>query len=214
MYRERPSRLPGAVLWTQDTPGTVRVLPDGCMDLIRAGDRFLVAGPDTTAALVQMPEPLSGIRFPPGLAPFLLGVPASEVRDQRPDLADVRRLPPAAGLEELALRLAVDSEIPRWADALVLTLRQGGRVQQIADDLGWSARRLHRKCLHAFGYGPSALGAILRFQRALNLAAGRPLATAATEAGYADQAHLARETRRLAGVTMTQLRRESAQLEA
>ena len=214
MYRERPSRLPGAVLWTQDTPGTVRVLPDGCMDLIRVGDRFLLAGPDTTAALVQMPEPLSGIRFPPGLAPFLFGVPASAVRDQRPDLTDIRRLPRAAGLDELALRLAADSEIPRWANALVLTLRQGGRIGQMADDLGWSARQLHRKCLHAFGYGPSVLGGILRFQRALELGAERPLAAAAAEAGYADQAHLARETRRLAGVTMTQLRRESAQLQA
>ena len=214
MYRERPSRLPGAVLWRQDTPGTVRVLPDGCMDLMVAGDRLLLAGPDTTAALVHTPQPLSGIRFPPGLAPFLLGIPASAVRDQRPDLAEVRRLRPAADLEELALRLAADSEIPRWTDALVLALRQGGRIDRIADDLGWSARQLHRKCLHAFGYGPSVLGGILRFQRAMALARTRPWANAATAAGYADQAHLARETRRLAGVTMTQLRRESAQLQA
>src|SRR6266508_1352297 len=49
MYRERPSRLPGAVVWQSDPATGVRVLPDGCMDLLWNGTDLLVAGPDTTA---------------------------------------------------------------------------------------------------------------------------------------------------------------------
>jgi AraC-like DNA-binding protein len=47
---------------------------------------------------------------------------------------------------------------------------------------------------------------VLRFQRALRLArAGGRLVDVAVVSGYADQAHLARESRRLAGVPITQL---------
>jgi len=44
---------------------------------------------------------------------------------------------------------------------------------------------------------------VLRFQRALGLVrAGRAFADAAIDAGYADQPHLAREVRALAGVPL------------
>jgi AraC-like DNA-binding protein len=47
---------------------------------------------------------------------------------------------------------------------------------------------------------------VLRFQRALRLArAGGRLADVAAVVGYADQAHMARDTRRLAGVPLTDL---------
>lgn len=58
----------------------------------------------------------------------------------------------------------------------------------------------------AFGYGPSVLRRVLRFRMALRLAArGTPFATVAARAGYADQAHLAREVRALAGVPLGRL---------
>jgi len=36
MYRERPSRIGGSVVWHRDAGavGVVRVLPDGCIDVI------------------------------------------------------------------------------------------------------------------------------------------------------------------------------------
>src|SRR6478609_7509048 len=93
MYRERPSRIGGSVAWHRDagSPGLVRVLPDGCIDLIASDDgRLFVAGPDTVAQLYAgRGEALDAIRFGPGLAPVLLGVPASELRDRRVELADV-----------------------------------------------------------------------------------------------------------------------------
>jgi AraC-like DNA-binding protein len=62
---------------------------------------------------------------------------------------------------------------------------------------------LHRRSLAAFGYGPKLLGRILRLNRALDLArAGTPYATVAAQAGYADQAHLSRDVKQLAGVPL------------
>ncbi|MGV9612777.1 helix-turn-helix domain-containing protein, partial [Nocardia xishanensis] len=60
-----------------------------------------------------------------------------------------------------------------------------------------------RRSLAAFGYGPKMLARILRLQRALAVAsAGTPPADTAIAAGYADQAHLARDMRELAGMPL------------
>jgi AraC-like DNA-binding protein len=72
----------------------------------------------------------------------------------------------------------------------------------ILDRLDISPRTLRRRCQEAFGYAPKTLDRILRFQRFLGLARQRAeprLADLAFEAGYADQAHLTREVRRLSG---------------
>src|SRR5207245_6760009 len=52
---------------------------------------LLVAGPDTTAQVTDMPAgtEIVGLRFQPGAAPPLLGVPASALVDARPDAAAV-----------------------------------------------------------------------------------------------------------------------------
>ncbi|MGC9380627.1 helix-turn-helix domain-containing protein [Streptomyces sp. MH13] len=224
MYAERASRLTGAVVWTDTptAPGTGRVLPDGCMDLLWYDGRLLVAGPDTRAHVTEgAPGTWAGVRFHPGTAPALLGVPAHELRDRRVDLTDlwpsarVRRLTarvnaapdPASGLEEAALSRAADTGPP---DPLLLrivaALGEGRPVAATADELGMGARQLHRRSLAAFGYGPKTLARVLRLQRALALArAGTPLAETAARAGYADQAHLTRDVRELAGVAPGEL---------
>ncbi|MFI8214431.1 helix-turn-helix domain-containing protein [Streptomyces sp. NPDC085932] len=224
MYVERASRLAGAVVWT-NTPepsGTGRVLPDGCMDLLWHDGRLLVAGPDTRAHLTDGEGgSWAGIRFPPGTAPTLLGVPAHELRDRRVELAElwpageVRRLTarvraapdPVSGLEELALRRAADTGPPDPLLRQVVAALDAGRpVAATADELGVGARRLHRRSLAAFGYGPKVLARILRLRRALALArAGTPFAQTAARAGYADQAHLAREVRELTGLSLSGL---------
>lgn len=223
------SRYPGAVVWrgTRASVGAVSypvlphpVLPDGCMDLLWTAGTLVVAGPDTHAFV---PEPgvfgdIVGIRFAPGTAPALLGVPAEEFRDRRVELADVwsaaetRRLTerigaasdPGAALEAIAVeRLVVpDRLLLRLADEL----QEGRAVGQIADAVGVTARNLHRRSLAAFGYGPKTLARILRLQRALALArAGTPYAETAVVAGFADQAHLARDVRELTGSTLSGL---------
>ncbi|MFJ5047413.1 DUF6597 domain-containing transcriptional factor [Streptomyces sp. NPDC088719] len=224
-YQERPSRLAGAVVWTLDVPpgppGPARsVLPDGCMDLIWSAGRLVVAGPDTHAFRVDPRNRAScaAIRFPPGTAPVLLGVPADELRDHRVELADLwpratvrglvdridRAADPAAALEDCALALAAGTGHPDPLTAAVADrLRRGGSVAATAAEVGLGARQLHRRSLAAFGYGPKTLARILRLQRALALVrAGLPYAEAASAAGCADQAHLAREMRALAGTTL------------
>ncbi|MFH9136776.1 DUF6597 domain-containing transcriptional factor [Streptomyces sp. NPDC017524] len=224
-YRERPSRLAGAVVWTLDAPsgppGPARsVLPDGCMDLIWSAGRLVVAGPDTHAFRVDPRNRAScaAIRFPPGTAPALLRVPADELRDHRVELADLwpraavsglvdridRAADPAAALEDYALGLAAGTGPPDPLMAAVADrLRRGGSVAATAAEVGLGARQLHRRSLAAFGYGPKTLARILRLQRALALVrAGAPYAEAAPAAGCVDQAHLAREMRALAGTTL------------
>ncbi|MEU2894513.1 helix-turn-helix domain-containing protein [Streptomyces sp. NPDC001273] len=224
MYRERASRLTGAVVWTNSPSGSGegRVLPDGCMDLLWKEGRLLVAGPDTRAHVTGGPPVTwTGIRFPPGTAPALLGVPAHELRDRRVDLADlwpaadVRRLTdrvgaaddPVRGLEDLALRLAAETAPPDpLLGRLVAALAEGRPVAATADELGVGARQLHRRSLTAFGYGPKTLARILRLRRALALAlAGVPFAETAIRSGYADQPHLARDVRSLTGLSLSGL---------
>ncbi|MFI2206240.1 helix-turn-helix domain-containing protein [Streptomyces sp. NPDC020192] len=224
MYAERASRLTGAVVWT-NTPtgaGGRAVLPDGCMDLLWSEGRLLVAGPDTRSYAPEGPErSWAGIRFFPGTAPALLGVPAYELRDLRVELADlwpaarVRRLcgrieaaaDPATALEDIALDTAARVAAPDpLLYRLVERLDQGCPVSGAAAELGIAARTLHRRSLHAFGYGPKTLARILRLRRALALArAGLPYAETAIRAGYADQPHLARDVRELAGVPLGEL---------
>jgi transcriptional regulator GlxA family with amidase domain len=65
-----------------------------------------------------------------------------------------------------------------------------------------SARQLRRRFADAVGLRPGQLRAVLRLQRFLALApaaSAGELARLAAEAGYADQAHLARDARRLGG---------------
>ncbi|AJF67920.1 helix-turn-helix domain-containing protein [Streptomyces vietnamensis] len=224
MYEERPALLDGAVLWTRTAaagPTAERpVLPDGCMDLIWADGSLLVAGPDTRAYVPgEFAARYAGIRFAPGDAPGFLGVPAHELRDRRVALgalwgeAEARRLgeritdapDPAAALEQLVLRRAADAPAPDpLLRAVVARLAAGRAVAETAEAVGLGARQLHRRSLDAFGYGPKTLARVLRLQRALALVrAGVPYAEAALRAGCADQAHLARETRALAGTTLS-----------
>jgi AraC-like DNA-binding protein len=230
VYRQWASpAVPGATAWRRTVPGVgaeLRVVPDGCMDLIWASGTLLVAGPDTRAQVTAGPPgpAFAALRFPPGLAPAVLGVPATELRDRRVELAslwcpaEARRLEAtaaaaldAAGLEAVvaalesvaARRLGAAGGPDSWVARLAGWLRAGSTVGAAAARAGLSERQLHRRSLPLFGYGPKTLGRVLRFDRALALArSGRAFAEVAADAGYADQAHLSREVRSLAGVPL------------
>jgi AraC-like DNA-binding protein len=224
VYSERASRVAGAVVWESVVTGPGRVLPDGCMDVLWMGGELVIAGPDTRAQVVpHVPGArCTGLRFAPGTAPGVLGVPAHELRDLRVPLADVwpervvRPLAarvaeapdPGRALEELVLRRigGPDPGADPVRDALLRALGGGVPVAEAAALVGLSERQVHRRCQAAFGYGPKTLARVLRLVRALAAArAGTPLATVAVEAGYADQPHLARDVRALAGVPIGEL---------
>jgi AraC-like DNA-binding protein len=196
------------------------VLPDGCMDLIWDGRHVHVAGPDTTAFEVETRpgDTLTGLRFAPGTAPAVLGVPAHDLRDLHVGLDAVWSRAEAVRLEESvavarrpgraleAAALTFGRGEPR-ADVLVAELvrraRAGEPVATTAAAVGLSARQLQRRSLDAIGYGPKLLTRILRLGAALALArSGVPLVAVAASCGYADQAHLADDVRALTGTTL------------
>jgi AraC-like DNA-binding protein len=217
MYSERASSLPHVVAWasvTSPSAGPFRILPDGCLDIIWQDGRVFVAGPDTTA---QIGSPPAGsrhfaLRFGAGTGPAVLGVPASELVDRQVSLdslwpASVVR-PLAEAADPMAALTAAATR--RWVSpdrsmvALTRAAQAGRPVSAIAAACGLSARQLQRRSNAAFGYGPKTLERIFRMQRAVALARSSPssFAGVSAETGYADQAHLAREVRAMAGVPL------------
>jgi AraC-like DNA-binding protein len=225
-YRERPTIVPGAVLWQRTVgpaPELTRILPDGCLDLVWDGCRLFVAGPDATARQHRSRAGVSyaALRFSGGTGPALLGMPADEVRDQTPDLeelwpsADARLLAervaedPVATLEAWVVERSASREVDPLGPRVLRMATAGTAVAVIAERLGLSARHLHRRCLPIFGYGPLRLARVLRLRRAVDESlTGVPLAQVAAGCGYADQAHLSRDMRALAGTTPRGLLRE------
>lgn len=120
-----------------------------------------------------------------------------------------------AVLDRVLLRAAAGrAEVPSAArpettEAWRQLVATDGRidVRSLADEVGWSRRHLTDQFTTEFGFGPKEMGRVLRFERSKQLFI-RPdhatLATIAAECGYADQAHMAREWRALAGASPTQ----------
>jgi AraC-like DNA-binding protein len=221
-YAERPTGVPGVVVWTKQSAGPARILPDGCLDLLWDGARLTVAGPDTRARWHTSPPGTSyaALRMAAGTGPALIGVPAHALRDQVVRLeelwtgSDVRRLTQqvadggAAALTAWAQSQRLRCEPDPLGDRVLMLTRNGTPVADMAERLALSPRQLHRRCLPVFGYGPRHLSRVVRLERALT--ASGSLAEVAYWSGYADQAHLSRDIRDLTGTTPSQLRRELA----
>jgi transcriptional regulator GlxA family with amidase domain len=77
----------------------------------------------------------------------------------------------------------------------------GLRIAGLANEVGWSRRQLSQRFTAEYGIGPKQASRLIRFQRARDLIAHTRLSLAqvAVDTGYADQAHLTREFRELAG---------------
>ena len=208
--------------------GCADVVWDGT-DLVIAGPATIALDSPVQGARVF------GVRFRLGAAGAGLGLPAEELADARVPVVDVWRdgesLREAAALrglpgliDALRSRLRVAETDPLTRAAAVGLAVLGARVGDLGAELGISERQLRRRFADAVGYGPKTLARILRFQRFLALAGDEAalarvppashrwappprvdLAGLAFTAGYADQAHLTRECRRLAGRTPAEL---------
>ena len=167
-----------------------------------------------------------GVRFRPSAGGPALGIPLSELRDQRVGLADVR---PGGGARRLSAALDPEVSASRLLDVTTALVADGtpdpavtwaarllrdpaARAEDVAAEVGLSLRQLRRRCQAAIGYGPKTLQRVLRFRRFVSRVDARPdvldLAAIAAEAGYADQAHLTRECGKLAGLTPAALARQ------
>ena len=205
------------------------ILPDGCVDLIWRGGRLVVAGPDQQAwrSPMRPGEEIVGIRLRPGVAGAAFGLPASELLNSRVPLDGLVGSPATALAERLseaedqeAMFLLLEASVASGAarggpDPLVLAAARhlgfpGSRVDELADALGISDRQLRRRFHTAVGYGPKTLDRILRFRRLVSQAQAVSdgevdLARLAADLGYADQAHMSRDSVRLTGMPPARL---------
>lgn len=162
-----------------------------------------------------------GARFRPGMSRLVLDVDPHACRNRQIEAIDIERSFASlesrlaqAGSPDAALRLLkaeVAARIARYPkrgapsrvrEALAM-LDRAARISDVARGVGVSERSLHRELCFWTGLRPKALARILRMQRVLRLLRVARLAPAAAayEAGYADQSHLTRELRRMAGFT-------------
>ena len=192
-------------------------------------DRFasfaagLFAGPVVIEILRR--RLLRADQFHAARRPPFLGQPMSELTDRmvglddvlglegitlRERLGDARDWNPRFAIAEsfVAARLAstdpMQAEIG-WAYDSIIASGGRTRVATLAGRLGWSRKHLAGKFSDAIGIGPKTLSRIVRFNRALGLSRqdNSDWADIAADCGYADQAHLVREFRDLAGATPT-----------
>jgi AraC-like DNA-binding protein len=200
--------------------------PDGSVEITyRLGDGRgpLLVGPRTrpTQEVLAPGATTVGIRFRPGASVGVVGMPASELVDQTVDLPDVwgdraDRLADELGSADSSTVLAslLMGAVHRAsmgtagpdpvAQLIVQTLRQNAlQPADFGQLVGLSERQVRRRCVAAIGYGPKTLQRIARFQRFLAMVhneVDERLADLAVDHGYADQAHLTSESRRLTGL--------------
>ncbi|MFI1190241.1 helix-turn-helix domain-containing protein [Streptomyces californicus] len=163
------------------------------------------------------------IRLPPPLAVAVLGatadlggavVPLADVWGRDAERTEARLR--AAGTWDERFAIAADTlgrrlEARRRPDPEVvaaweLILADRGRVgvDSLADEVGWSRKRLWSRFRSQLGLAPKHAARLVRFDHAARLlAAGRPAAAVAASTGYADQAHLHREVKAFTGMTPT-----------
>jgi AraC-like DNA-binding protein len=220
----------------QSEPYTHRTVPNGGVEVLcKVGALPQIVGPQTrpTIEVLAPGTTVVGLRFRPGAAPSVLGMPATELVDLAVGADDIwrdaaialgERIATAASPQEAAATLEREvfaraiqgpepDPIATEAVRHLLPWR-AHEVTALTDALYISERQLRRRCLAAVGLAPKALHRMLRFQGFLALAGQREhpsaeLALLAAEAGYADQSHLTRESVRLAGLTPHALLRES-----
>jgi AraC-like DNA-binding protein len=212
-------------------PRSHRVMPDGCADIVLAFDG---GAPMAAMAVGTMTRPLVfrdstsasylGVRFRPGVAGVLFGMPASELTNGRPALGDVW---PRADAVTDALALADDTtgrikvlsaEVARRllaapaappvaviaAAARIAAARGNLSMRVLASELGVTRQHLARSFAQHVGLSPKMLARIARARGVVDRARGATSIdwiSVALDAGYYDQSHLIAELRELTGLS-------------
>ena len=214
--------------------GSGPVLPDARAAVVWLGDGTVhVCGPSRRPwTPPRAGVNVVGLTLTLGAIPTVLGVPAHALTDRRVHLQDLWGLAATDLAEQLArapdgsarAALLQEAVLARGVRAfgvdpsvrhLVRRLGDSGAgVREIAGEVGLSERQLRRRCEVAIGLPPSVLRRLLRLHRFLDAAGtactGTSLSDLAGGAGYADQAHLSRETRELTGRSPSQCLARSA----
>lgn len=169
------------------------------------------------------PRRSAGVQLRAGACESLLGVPASAFAEAHTPLDAVWGAAASAALDRIAeapepaaalvaLEAVLAERLPRVramhpavAHALARFALEP-EVGNVVRETGLSHRRFIALFRRSIGLGPKRWCRVSRFVRALRHMEA-DLATAALAAGYADQAHFAREFRELTGMTPGEYRR-------
>ncbi|MFI1585485.1 helix-turn-helix domain-containing protein [Embleya sp. NPDC020630] len=191
--------------------------------------RAVVAGLHLDAAELRQQGCTRGVyvTLDPLGAGALLGLPASALAGHVVDLADVvpaladlperlagcRTWPQRRALVERSLLAGLarhgERDNARETRAMLAALARTARVDEAARRLGCSRRHLSARVRAECGVTPKEYQRLVRFESvrrrlaAVNTA-GAGLADVAAASGFADQAHLSREWRAMAGYTPTE----------
>lgn len=210
-YEERQSASPfvEAVWRTEDTAdGLYLAAADGAWDLIfteREGKhRILLSGPSSRATPVsyQIGNRNFGVRFRPGVfMPSLAAMSMVDAINMLPQKTKQRfwlqgenwELPTFDNVDEFLAKLARLNLVA--TDTIVAAVLAGHRPP-VTD------RSIQRHFMNVVGLNPRFMRNIQRANRAVELLQqGQSIAEAATELGYADQAHMTRQVKHVSGRT-------------
>ena len=216
---------PGIEVWHAPVvTGAQRILPDGCLDLLFDGERLLVAGPDT-AARVHHDRAGADAWGAAARRPWPGPARGPGRRAARPDACRSTRSGATGGrVGSSTERVGGDLRVARWPrgrDQAGRRTGSGCAVRTLLDRGGCRSRTSPRKTGYSAASAAPSVPPRVRLRpaaprpgccdwagrctRPTPVAPGREVAQ---RAGYADQAHLARDVRALAGITPTGLRDE------
>jgi AraC-like DNA-binding protein len=203
------------------------VPPDGAVSLaILPGGHVMAVGPRTEPMRppVREGDVIYGARFWPGAAAAVLAIDVSRLRN---GALPARELLPGGLPERLRAALAPrpsDEEAARILDEVLAPLaacrerldaavmrsvfaiieaRGQLAVSTLGRDAGLSERQLRRRFARAVGLSPKEFARVRRLRSSILDALSSPQrrwALLAAACGYADQAHLVREYKRLSGL--------------
>jgi AraC-like DNA-binding protein len=207
-------------------------MPDGCVDIVLAFDADGGA-PKVAMAVGTMTRPLVfrdsastsyvGVRFRPGVAGILFGIPASELTDERPPLDEVwphaDALTDTLGLTgdtggrirvlsaEIARRLLAVRSAPPGAviaaTARITAARGRLPIRELTRELGVTRQHLARSFAQHVGLSPKMLARIVRARGVVDharTATEVDWSWVALDAGYYDQSHLIADVKELTGL--------------
>lgn len=226
-YRELPPphHLSGLIktLWTLDAAGEAdswigqQATPDGCVEIIRRlegrsrwdgeqPDAFAVGLVErTTGFEISGDSRFAAVRLWPWAWPLIADVPLAALSgrwlpfehallDALPDFDRIGRLFPA----------------PARLNAIGRALTGAASVEEMGAATGMRPRTLQRWFARNVGLAPRRYLRLLRFQKAFEQMAGTAsLADHAAAQGFADQSHMARAFREMAGVPPGKARRSA-----
>ena len=219
----------------KDTPPGFehRLVPDGCISIVcgtsRGASRASLLGPRAEPLTVPVfpGDRYCGARFWPDTGGAVLGLPARDITGRivvplstpewaaryaaavsdAGDDAAVSRISDEMLMEPVAAAPAIDQPV-RAAVVALIASRGEMTIKEVSAGVNLSTRQLERRFGDAVGLSPKQFARIRRVRSALTHLLGdspRTWSQVAAEFGYADHAHLVRDTVALAGMTPTEL---------